>query len=112
MYRMPRRLEYEKAVIEKMMGLYCRGNKHSQPCAGCDGLFRYATNRLERCVYGREKPACKNCPIHCYHTHKRRQIREVMRYAGPRMMIKYPLKALRHKIEEVIYQLKLTKAIK
>ena len=26
----------------------------------------HAETKLDRCVYGQEKPACKDCPIHCY----------------------------------------------
>ena len=29
-------------------------------------LNAYADKRLDKCVFGEEKPACKQCPVHCY----------------------------------------------
>jgi aldehyde:ferredoxin oxidoreductase len=36
-----------------------------------DALFAYAQKRLDKCVFG-EKPACKQCPVHCYQSETRR----------------------------------------
>ena len=36
-----------------------------------DNLYAYAVKRLDRCVFGAEKPACKQCPVHCYQPAKR-----------------------------------------
>ena len=59
-------------------------------------LIDYACARLERCKYGIEKPACKNCPTHCYKSDMRQKIREVMRWSGPRMILFAPVAAIRH----------------
>ncbi|MGL9720960.1 nitrous oxide-stimulated promoter family protein [Symbiopectobacterium sp.] len=63
-------------------------------------LSAYATNRLERCQFGEEKPACKHCPIHCYQPAKREQIRAIMRWSGPRMLLHHPILAIRHLIDD------------
>jgi hypothetical protein len=49
-----------------------------------------------RCPFGADKPTCANCTIHCYRAEMREQVREVMRYSGPRMMWRHPLLALAH----------------
>jgi hypothetical protein len=56
----------------------------------------YATVRLERCRFGESKPTCARCPVHCYKSERRDQVKQVMRYAGPRMLWKHPILALRH----------------
>ncbi len=43
-----------------------------------------------------EKPVCAKCPVHCYQPRYRQQVREVMRYAGPRMLTQAPAVAMRH----------------
>ncbi len=60
------------------------------------GLMDYATRRLDRCIFGDEKPTCTNCKVHCYTAAMREQVRVVMRYAGPRMMWRHPLLAFAH----------------
>jgi hypothetical protein len=40
-----------------------------------------------------------HCPVHCYQPRMRESIREVMRYAGPRMLTRHPFLAVAHLIE-------------
>jgi len=68
-------------------------------CQACAALKAYASERLDRCVYGLEKPTCVNCPIHCYKREQREAVREVMRYAGPRMLRWHPLLAVMHVLD-------------
>ena len=62
-----------------------------------DGIAREI--RLEKCPYGETKPTCANCPIHCYQPHRREQIKKVMAYAGPRMLLTHPILAIRHMLD-------------
>lgn len=62
-------------------------------------LLEYARQRRDRCPHGDNKPFCSNCPIHCYKPEMRQQMRAVMRYAGPRMLLSNPILALRHMAE-------------
>ena len=91
------RIAREKAVVERMIRLYCRRklgvNELPQEYAD---LIVYAHKRLDGCKFGNEKPACKRCPIHCYKPDMREKIRDVMRWAGPRMMMYDPIAAFRH----------------
>ena len=59
-------------------------------------LADYACRRLDHCKYGENKTACKNCPTHCYAPKEREQIREVMRWVGPRMIFYSPIEAIKH----------------
>lgn len=89
--------EKEKKSVSAMISIYCK-SKHGQNylCDDCRELEDYAHNRLEKCTYGEDKPTCEHCSIHCYKKDKREQIRMVMRYAGPRMLFKHPVMAIKH----------------
>ena len=88
----------EKETLTAMIGIYCRKHHQSEDglCAGCRELEAYAFQRLDACPWGMTKPSCRNCEIHCYHPEKREQIREVMRYARPRLILEKPLLIWHH----------------
>ncbi|MFC2016018.1 nitrous oxide-stimulated promoter family protein [Chloroflexota bacterium] len=91
-------MKREEKTVAAMIDIYCRG-VHGTPrglCDECDQLVRYATQRLERCAFQEAKPTCARCPIHCYKPHRREQIKDVMRFAGPRMLFRHPALALSH----------------
>jgi hypothetical protein len=94
----PLRLHREQRTMEAMVRLYCEGvhERRSHNCGDCNELLDYARQRLEKCPFQEEKPPCADCPIHCYQPRRREQVKEVMRYAGPRMAMKHPWFALRH----------------
>lgn len=93
-------IEREKHTINKMIRIYCaaqhRPSASGQLCESCLELLDYAHRRLERCPKGNSKSSCRKCEIHCYSSDKREQIRAVMRFAGPRMLLVSPMAALRH----------------
>ena len=96
------RIEEEKKVVEQMIRLYCRKHEgHAELCPNCTELLYYAHNRLGRCRYGEGKPTCKKCPTHCYRPDMKDRIRNVMRWAGPRMMLYHPFAAIRHMLREL-----------
>lgn len=95
------RLMWERKTVEKMLVLHCRHHHGNQEppsgrhlCASCRELLDYAAVRIEKCRYGADKPACSACTTHCYQPAFREQIRQVMRYSGPRMLVYHPLTAL------------------
>jgi len=88
----------EKNTVSKIIHLYCR-LKHKQRdllCNDCQKLENYAHNRLERCPFGENKPACQKCTIHCYKLEYREKMKEVMRFAAPRMLYYHPYEAFLH----------------
>lgn len=100
--RLTGRLDREMRTMTRMLRLYCRDHHargSGQVCAECDEFLAYARRRLEKCPYGDDKPTCANCPIHCYKPAPRAFAREMMGYAGPRMMFRHPWLALMHLLD-------------
>ena len=97
-FRRGARLDRERRTVAAMIALFCRDRHASggRLCAECADLEDYTRLRLEKCPYGEEKPTCANCPIHCYQPKRREQIRGVMAYSGPRMLLSHPVLAIRH----------------
>lgn len=80
-----------------MIAVHCRDRHRTRGlCPACSALQAYADQRIARCPYGAAKPTCFNCPIHCYKPALREAVREVMRYAGPKMLRRHPILAVRH----------------
>jgi hypothetical protein len=96
--RLPRRLDREQRTIDAMLRIYCRDHHGTTAglCRECEGVLTYAGQRLSVCPFQEAKPACNQCPIHCYAPAFRERAREVMRYAGPRMLRRHPWLALMH----------------
>lgn len=92
----------EKRVVEQMVRLYCRRKEGNRDlCADCAEVLDYAMQRLDHCKFGNEKPTCRKCPVHCYRPDRREQIRVIMRWAGPRIILYHPLTAIRHLLREL-----------
>jgi hypothetical protein len=90
----------ELKTLEAMMRMYCRHHHGGGPlCVECTGLAEYARRRLQRCVFGDAKPTCANCVVHCYRADERERVREMMRWAGPRMLFRHPVLSILHMID-------------
>lgn len=95
----------EVKTIQAMVRLYCRAHHGMRDglCGECTGLLAYAEERIEKCPFGAGKPVCNQCTVHCYKPDLRGRVREVMRYAGPRMLARHPILAIRHLIRSKRY---------
>lgn len=90
-------LNREKDTVETMVRMYCAGMHGSTPpCPDCRGLLDYAMSRIDSCPFGEGKPRCDRCERHCYRGEMRDRMRSVMRYSGPRMIVRHPVMAIRH----------------
>jgi len=101
-------IEREKRTIEKMIKIYCRakhGSSKGALCPECQELLNYAFKRLDLCPFKEEKPSCKKCTVHCYQPEKRKKIKEVMRFSGPRLLLYDPFGWLIHEIREKFVKL-------
>ncbi|MDJ0698231.1 MAG: nitrous oxide-stimulated promoter family protein [Woeseiaceae bacterium] len=97
-----RHLERERVTMEKMVDIYCADHHEGSAgdlCPECSAFLEYAEVRLDKCPYGEDKPTCSNCPVHCYKAPQREYARRVMRYAGPRMLLRHPILAIAHMID-------------
>ncbi len=90
------RLDEEKVTVSRMIELYCMKKHGKGLCPDCRQMQEYVMQRLDNCKYGNEKPVCAKCPVHCYKPNRREEIRKVMQFAGPQMVLYHPLLALLH----------------
>ena len=101
------RIEHEKQTVRKMIELYCRHHLNLDAVPEeYQHLSDYACHRLDLCRFGNRKNTCRRCAIHCYAKEERRKICEVMRWAGPRMMLYAPKDAVMHLWYDVLSRLK------
>ena len=99
--RSQRRMARERKTFMTMLTMYCH-DCHQTPtglCAACEQLQAYALERSTHCPFQADKPTCLKCPVHCYKPEMRAKVRDVMRYAGPKMMLRHPLLTLLHLFE-------------
>ena len=102
MQSLQKRLKRERLTMSKMVGIYCsahHGESGADLCADCRDFLNYAETRLVKCPYGEDKPTCANCPIHCYKPAQRAEAKKIMRYAGPRMLLRHPILAIAHQLD-------------
>jgi len=93
------KLALELKTITLMTKLYCQAHHQKVNCIDCQSLISHAEQKLDRCVYGQDKPACQHCPIHCYKPFYREKTKYIMRYSGPKMLFKHPILAIKHLIK-------------
>ncbi len=92
------RIERESKTVKAMITIYCHGHHETnrELCSDCSELLKYAQARLDKCPFQEGKTTCANCPVHCYRPKMREKIRQVMRYAGPRMPYQHPILTIYH----------------
>lgn len=92
------RIAQELSTVRAMIGIYCRDQHRTERslCSECQALWDYAQQRVTHCPFRQDKPTCANCTVHCYKQARREQIRQIMRYAGPKMVWRHPIRALLH----------------
>ncbi|GLP97586.1 nitrous oxide-stimulated promoter family protein [Paraferrimonas sedimenticola] len=94
-------LAYEFRTITAMVRIYCQHHHQgTHPCEECRDFLQFAHKKLVRCPYGQDKPTCAKCPIHCYKPEMRERAKTIMRYAGPRMLMRHPVMAIKHLLAE------------
>jgi len=95
------RMEREKRTVEAMIDLYCHEQHGTWNglCPDCQVLTAYADQRLQKCPFQEGKTTCARCPVHCYKPAMRERIRDVMRYAGPRMVYRHPVMTIGHMLD-------------
>jgi len=87
-----------------MIEIYCKGKHKSKNalkgkenlCSECKKLSEYVYERISKCPFMKEKTFCSLCRVHCYKPEYREKIRNVMRYAGVRMLKYHPILAIKH----------------
>ena len=90
-------LEKDRATLEAMGRIFCKAHHAERKdasglCASCRQTVDATLARTESCPYA-HVGNCEDCDIHCQHGEARDCIREIMRYAAPRMTFRHPLMA-------------------
>lgn len=92
----------EAVVVTELIQLYChdkhkgRSKNANNMCSECQALDAYAQSRIRQCPFMTSKTFCSNCKVHCYDPEEREAIRQVMHYAGPRLLLKHPIIVIHH----------------
>ncbi|ABK97940.1 conserved hypothetical protein [Pelobacter propionicus DSM 2379] len=111
METMTKRQKKDIRLLTGFVRLYCAGH-HGETsrvdvrlpadlgtvplCGECGQLLSYAVSKRLSCPLEGEKPSCKRCRIHCYGDRERQKIRQVMAWAGKRMIMSGRLAYLWH----------------
>lgn len=102
---METRIDREKRVVSLMITKYCNDHHHStELCKSCTKLKEYTFKRLLECPFAKDKPVCASCKIHCYSKKEKEKIKEVMRYAGPKMLFAHPADTFFHFFDKIKYK--------
>ena len=92
----------ERKTISVMIAFYCRDHHHCEtPCEPCRELLEYAIERVRQCPLQEKRTICGKCHIHCFKPSMQKKIKEVMRYAGPRMLKAHPVLAAKHMLKSL-----------
>ena len=83
--------------VSIMVTMYCNA-KHvkSGLCVPCSKLLDYSIEKINNCKSKVPAAKCSTCKTHCYSITMREQIKSVMRYSGPRMLLYHPVMFIRH----------------
>ncbi len=98
----PKRISRERKTIKSMVEIYCE-SKHSHSegiCPNCKEVLEYCNLRISNCAFGNAKPACSECPIHCFKPEMKKRIKTIMRFAGPKMVFRHPIFSIFHILDK------------
>lgn len=86
--------QQELKTVTFMIKLYYKKNCDNE--ISCSELLDYVTLRQSKCPFKTTKTFCSACSVHCYKDIYRAQIKKVMKYSGPRMILYHPILAVKH----------------
>jgi hypothetical protein len=103
MFLLGGRLERENETVRAMVEIYCKSNHNNEMnnCPKCKQVYEYASYRILRCPHKEEKPSCAKCEIHCFNKQMKEEIKKVMRFSGPRMLIYHPILSIFHYLDSL-----------
>lgn len=114
------RVAHDIRVVGDLTQIYCRGRHRDRAttplaspaaelgvyrralmlCEECAEHLAYAEERRARCPKD-PKPFCSHCDTHCYRPDEAAWERQMMRYAGPRSMVRgHFIDGVKHLIEK------------
>ncbi len=98
---MSNKLKNEINTSSTMIEMYCKKHHSAKDlCEECQDLLEYTTNRLRACRNIENKPVCRKCKTPCFSKEYKEKLGKVMRYSGPRMIIKDPISVIKHILQK------------
>ena len=93
-----KRFRRDTKTLYAMAQIYCSAHHDDNGlpkddhglCPDCAQAIAYSVERTRVCPQ-EHQGNCEDCSIHCYQPEMRARIREIMAYAGPRMLAKHPV---------------------
>lgn len=93
----------DRKTLEAIGRIYCKAHHddactpkdEAGLCASCRETIDATLARTVACPYG-HKGNCQDCTLHCQRGEAQARIREIMRYAAPRMTFRHPLMTLNY----------------
>lgn len=86
-------------TLKALFPIYCRkyhNSKKTKLCDSCKAELEYAIHKTEICPDKDQGKTCSECKVHCFESEHRERIKEIMRFAGPRLIWSHPLLAIRY----------------
>lgn len=99
---MENKREKKKKTLNFMFDIYKKS--HPQRKEDLDELKSYAFTRIDKCPNVEEGIYCNTCKIHCFKEDEKEEMRKIMKFSGPRMMIYHPILAMDHLISTIKYK--------
>lgn len=93
------KLERDYKTIKVMVERYCKlehGSKNNELCEVCTDTLAYSEERLAKCKFGEEKPACAKCSVHCYRKDEKLKMIDIMRKTRVWMLLRHPILTFYH----------------
>ncbi len=94
-------------TLHRMHMIYCKHNNHKVRldnnglCQSCQNLLNYSLLKTSKCKHKEKGRLCSSCKNHCFSHEKRSQIRQLMRFSGPRLFLSNPILSIRYLILKV-----------
>jgi len=97
-------------VTTEAAGLGVYGRRPPRLCEECAAHLRYAEQRRAACRQD-PKPFCAYCDVHCYRPAERTWQRQMMRYSGPRSIVRgHAIQGIRHLVDGVVWRRRQARA--
>lgn len=95
----------DERTLRRMHHLFCRNFHNSQRlrsplCQSCKSLLDYSLKQTDACKWKKLGRLCSNCNVHCFEESKRQEILQVMKFAGPRLLLTNPFLAIRYLLQK------------
>lgn len=93
--------EKDRATLNAIARIYCDAHHGEAPkdsdglCSSCCAAVESTMDRVSVCPFG-HAGNCEDCSVKCQRGGDQKRIKEIMKYAAPRMFLRHPLMSLEY----------------